>query len=92
MRRESSVRADPSRGRLWPPIECRAALAQTGRLVDGSRFFDALKLLRGVFNRDDTLMAPAHPAPVRLPLAQGAHAKPERPQPERAQPELALAS
>ncbi len=32
-------------------------LAQTQRLVAASRYFDALKLLRGLFGRDDALMA-----------------------------------
>ena len=35
------------------------ALHQTNRLVGASRYFHALKLLRGLFNRDDALMAPA---------------------------------
>ena len=32
------------------------ALTRTRRFVTASRFFDALKVLRGVFNRDDLLM------------------------------------
>ena len=36
-----------------------AALHQTGPLVAAGRHFDALKILRGVFARDDALMAPA---------------------------------
>ena len=35
------------------------ALEQTQRFVESTRYFDALKVLRGVFSRDDDLMAPA---------------------------------
>ena len=44
------------------------ALAQTQRLVAASRYFEALKLLRGLFNRDDALMM-AEPAQPALALA-----------------------
>ena len=38
-----------------------AALHQIGPLVAGVRHFDALKILRGMFARDDALMAPRAP-------------------------------
>jgi flagellar protein FlbT len=40
-------------------------LTQTGKLVAGERYFDALKLLRSVFDRDDALLT----APARKSLA-----------------------
>lgn len=33
------------------------AMAKTGTMVESSRYFEALKVLRGVFERDDALMA-----------------------------------
>ena len=59
------------------------ALAQTHRLVAASRYFDALKLLRSLFGRDDALMAPA-PKP--------ASTKPVSVKPVSVEPALALAS
>lgn len=37
-------------------------LAQTGKLVAGERYFDALKLLRSVFDRDDALLKAREPS------------------------------
>ena len=41
-------------------------LAQTGKLVIGDRYFDALKLLRSIFDRDDALMSRREPPPPKL--------------------------
>ena len=32
-------------------------LAKTGKMVEGSRYFDALKVLRGLFTKDDAILA-----------------------------------
>ncbi len=41
-------------------------LAQTGKLVSGSRYFDALKLLRSIFDHDDALLAARKPTAMAL--------------------------
>jgi flagellar protein FlbT len=41
-------------------------LSQIGKLVDGERYFDALKLLRSVFDRDDELLAARRPSALAL--------------------------
>ena len=43
---------------IYDDVAVIEALAQTIRLVGASRHFDALKLLRATFARDDVLMAP----------------------------------
>lgn len=44
----------------------RDALARTGKLVAATRYFDALKVLRAVFDRDDALMVAGAPEPLAL--------------------------
>ena len=43
----------------YDDAEVVSALRQAAALVNAGRHFDALKSLRGVFGRDDVLMAPA---------------------------------
>ena len=41
-------------------------LTQTSKLVDSDRYFDSLKLLRSVFDRDDELLAASRPSTLAL--------------------------